>query len=109
MHDGRRSPSNAIQAFSPPRPPVSSGFKTLARGPGRGSETASLPGCGSETQPEIPIFDATIEPHPDLAGDAPKYHPFAWREFIQGRIDDNFSDIGEEDIQVSRFKIEETC
>ena len=32
-------------------------MRSLARGSGRGSDTASLPGCGSETQPERPIFD----------------------------------------------------
>ena len=34
----------------------------------------------------------------------PKYIPFTWKEYIQGRVDDNYTDLGEEDIQISRFR-----
>ncbi len=50
-----------------------------------------------------PSATALIEPIAALG--APKYRPFTWKEFIQGRIDDNFANIGEDDIQVDRYKI----
>ncbi len=50
-----------------------------------------------------PGSKAVIEPLPDLG--TPQYRPFTWKEFIQGRIDDNFANIGEDDIQVDRYKI----
>ncbi len=34
-----------------------------------------------------------------------KYSPFSWRDFIQGRIDDNYADSGAEDIQIDRYRI----
>jgi len=59
----------------------------------------------------IPLFynpasDATIAPITELAGSSPRYRPFTWREFIKGRMDDNFNDYGADDIQISRFLIE---
>ena len=56
----------------------------------------------------IPFFyqphaDVTIEP--SLGSDDPAYLAFAWRDFIQGRLDDNFTDIGEDDIQIARYRI----
>ena len=36
---------------------------------------------------------------------APKYRAFTWKEFIQGRIEDNYVNIGEDDIQVDRYLI----
>lgn len=35
----------------------------------------------------------------------PHFRPFAWREFIDGRVADNYGDIGEDDIQIDRFRI----
>jgi isopenicillin N synthase-like dioxygenase len=52
-----------------------------------------------------PSADALIEPNPELAGDAPRYRQFEWREFIQSRIDDNFADLGGEDTQVSKYRL----
>ena len=52
-----------------------------------------------------PAPDAVIEPHPKLAAGHPRYRPFRWQEFIQSRVDDNFADLGEEDTQVSRYRI----
>jgi isopenicillin N synthase-like dioxygenase len=52
-----------------------------------------------------PTADAVIEPHPQLTNGHPKYRPFAWREFIQNRIDDNFQDLGEADTQVEKYRI----
>jgi len=56
----------------------------------------------------IPFFyqpgsKAVIEPFAALG--KPKYRQFTWREFIQGRIDDNYAMTGEDDIQVDRYRI----
>ncbi len=58
----------------------------------------------------IPLFfnpqrDAIIEPLPELAGGAPAYRSFTWREFINGRMQDNYADIGTDDIQIGRYRI----
>jgi len=52
-----------------------------------------------------PAADAVIEPHPVLAETQPRYRPFAWREFIQSRIDDNYQDLGEADTQIDVYRI----
>ena len=52
-----------------------------------------------------PSREAMIEPHPALAAGNPRYRPFSWREFIKSRVDDNFADLGEEDTQVSKYRI----
>jgi isopenicillin N synthase-like dioxygenase len=52
-----------------------------------------------------PSRDAIIAPHRILADGNPLYRPFSWREFIQGRVDDNYADLGVEDTQVSKFRI----
>ena len=48
-----------------------------------------------------PSMKATMSPHPDLG--EPIYKAFPWREFIEGRVSDNYSDQGEEDIQIDRY------
>ena len=58
----------------------------------------------------IPLFfnprrDAVVEPVGALADGAPAYHPFTWREFIAGRADDNYADLGVDDIQIDRFRV----
>jgi isopenicillin N synthase-like dioxygenase len=53
-----------------------------------------------------PARDAIIAPHPDIAAGKPLYTPFSWKEFIQNRVDDNFADLGEEDTQISKYRIE---
>ena len=30
---------------------------------------------------------------------------FTWKEYIKGRVDDNFADLGEDDIQIEWFRI----
>ena len=50
-----------------------------------------------------PGSKVVIEPIASLG--PPKYRAFTWKEFIQGRIDDNYANIGEDDIQVDRYKI----
>ena len=59
----------------------------------------------------IPFFsnprrDCVIEPIDGLAGGAPHYRPFTWRELIGGRADDNFADYGVDDIQISHFLVD---
>lgn len=56
----------------------------------------------------IPFFanpsgSTLIEPIPELAGDAPRYRPFAWGEFMRGRTDDNYADLGTDDIQIAAY------
>lgn len=58
----------------------------------------------------IPFFsnpsrDAIIEPLPALAVDGARYRPFAWRDFMASRAEDNFKDVGAEDAQVTDFRI----
>ena len=52
-----------------------------------------------------PAYSQVIQPIQELGGDEPRYRPFTWKEFIQARVDDNFSDLGTEDTQASHFRI----
>ena len=52
-----------------------------------------------------PTRDAVLEPLPQLSEDAPVYRRFTWKEYIKGRVDDNFQDLGEDDIQIDRFRV----
>lgn len=52
-----------------------------------------------------PARDAIIQPHSQLANGKPHYRAFSWKEFIQSRVDDNYSDLGEADTQVSNYRI----
>ena len=51
-----------------------------------------------------PKRDAVIQPLEQILDKDPKYIPFTWKEYIQGRVDDNYTDLGEEDIQISKFR-----
>ena len=51
-----------------------------------------------------PRVDAVVEPWLAVA-EAPRYRAFSWQEYIRGRVTDNYSDIGEEDIQIDRYKV----
>jgi isopenicillin N synthase-like dioxygenase len=58
----------------------------------------------------IPYFgnpprDAMVEPLAELAAGAPRYRPFAWRDFSDARAYDNFTDLGVDDAQVSDYRI----
>ena len=53
-----------------------------------------------------PAYPQVIEPIAELAEGRPRYRPFTWKEFIQARVDDNFSDLGSEDTQASHFRIQ---
>jgi isopenicillin N synthase-like dioxygenase len=52
-----------------------------------------------------PATDAVIEPIAGLGGEAPRYRPFTWREFIMARMSDNFTELDAEDTQASHFRI----
>jgi isopenicillin N synthase-like dioxygenase len=52
-----------------------------------------------------PSFDAVIEPIPELCEGAPLYRPFTWREFGIGRANDNYADVGADDIQISNYRV----
>lgn len=51
-----------------------------------------------------PKVDAIVEPWLAVE-EAPRYRAFSWQEYIRGRVTDNYSDIGEEDIQIDRYKV----
>lgn len=58
----------------------------------------------------IPYFsnpnrDAIVEPIPALCAGGARYRPFPWREFMAARAYDNFTDLGEDDTQVTDFRI----
>ena len=52
-----------------------------------------------------PKRDAVLEPLSQLSNDVPVYRSFTWREYIKGRVDDNYTDLGEDDIQISQFRL----
>ena len=52
-----------------------------------------------------PKRDAVLKPIKGLSDDGDLYKSFTWKEYIQGRIDDNYADLGEDDIQIERFRI----
>jgi isopenicillin N synthase-like dioxygenase len=55
-----------------------------------------------------PRFDAVIKPlNKDQVGQ-PLYREFSWRDYIKGRVTDNYADLGEDDIQISRYKMATT-
>ena len=41
----------------------------------------------------------------EAEGAAARYRSFGWKEYIAGRMQDNFADYGVEDIQISHFKV----
>ena len=52
-----------------------------------------------------PAGNATLESLIPAHLELPKYRVFTWKEYIKGRVDDNFADLGEDDIQIERFRI----
>ena len=63
-----------------------------------------VPGVSRYSTPFFfqPRFDAVVEPW-CLNGERPQYRPFSWREFIMGRVTDNYADYGADDIQISKY------
>lgn len=58
----------------------------------------------------IPYFfnpprSAVIEPIGELAGGAPRYSPFVWRDYMRARTEDNYEDLGADDAQISDYAI----
>ncbi|MEM7078384.1 MAG: 2OG-Fe(II) oxygenase family protein [Pseudomonadota bacterium] len=51
-----------------------------------------------------PHYDTSIVPW-NVDGEAPRFSEFSWRDYIRGRVTDNFADYGEEDIQIERYRI----
>ncbi|MFT5579977.1 MAG: isopenicillin N synthase-like dioxygenase [Paraglaciecola psychrophila] len=67
---------------------------------------ATAPGTSRISIPFFyqPNFETLIAPLSSLG--EPVYQPFVCREFIQGRIDDNYTDLGgEEDTQIEKYRI----
>lgn len=65
---------------------------------------------GSDGRFSTPYFynpkgDAMLEPLSALSADTPLYRPFTWREYIKGRVDDNYTDLGDEDIQIAQYRV----
>ena len=54
-----------------------------------------------------PRFDAEIKPWVE-SGEQPHYQGFSWRDYIRGRVTDNFADYGVEDVQIERYRIANT-
>ena len=52
-----------------------------------------------------PAGNATLESLIPAHLELPKYRVFTWKQYIKGRVDDNFADLGEDDIQIERFRI----
>ncbi|MEM9042445.1 MAG: 2OG-Fe(II) oxygenase family protein [Actinomycetota bacterium] len=51
-----------------------------------------------------PSRTAEIEPIAELGVD-PRYRSFVWRDFMRARTDDNFSDLGADDAQISDYAL----
>ena len=51
-----------------------------------------------------PRIDAMVRPWVE-EGEVPRYRAFSWREFIGGRVADNFTDTGAEDIQIQKYRV----
>ena len=51
-----------------------------------------------------PRFDAVIKPWSN-ENEPTKYRSFLWKEFIRGRVADNFADYGDDDIQVDKYRV----
>ncbi len=57
----------------------------------------SNPRRDAELAPLLAVLDRHAE--------TTRYRPFSWREYIGGRMSDNFADYGVDDIQISHFRI----
>jgi isopenicillin N synthase-like dioxygenase len=55
-----------------------------------------------------PALDAIVAPIPELAGASPRYSPFTWRSHMQARADDNYTDLGAADTQISDYLVAAT-
>ena len=51
-----------------------------------------------------PRYDAQISPWVE-DGEKAKYTDFSWRDYIRGRVTDNFADYGAPDIQIEHYRV----
>ncbi len=65
-----------------------------------------MKGTGRYSTPYFynPTSDAVLEPLSRLSADEPRYRSFTWREYIKSRVDDNYTDLGEDDIQIDQYR-----
>lgn len=52
-----------------------------------------------------PKGNAILKPVEGLSSQSDLYNSFTWKEYIQGRVNDNYEDLGEDDIQIERFRV----
>jgi isopenicillin N synthase-like dioxygenase len=52
-----------------------------------------------------PTRDAVIEPLTELVDETPRYRSFEWRAYMRSRTDDNFTDLGAEDAQITDYLV----
>jgi|TARA_B110000014_G_scaffold260733_1_gene251075 isopenicillin N synthase-like dioxygenase len=52
-----------------------------------------------------PSRGEVLKPIKGISEEEDHYSSFIWKDYIQGRVDDNYSDLGEDDIQISKFRI----
>jgi isopenicillin N synthase-like dioxygenase len=52
-----------------------------------------------------PSRDAIVEPLAELSTGGALYRPFSWREYMRARTDDNFTDLGVDDAQITDYLI----
>ena len=52
-----------------------------------------------------PKSNAILKPVEGLSSQSDLYSSFTWKEYIQGRVNDNYEDLGEDDIQIERFRV----
>ncbi|KAG2805764.1 hypothetical protein JG687_00011722 [Phytophthora cactorum] len=52
----------------------------------------------------LPAYDVEVEPIVVKVGEVPNYRPFSWRQFLLGRVQGNYADLGKEN-QIGDFKI----
>ena len=53
-----------------------------------------------------PARDAVVDPIPELVEGAARYRAFEWRAFMRARTDDNFTDLGAADTQISDYLVD---
>ena len=51
-----------------------------------------------------PENNAVLKPLTQLSDGPAVYQSFKWRDYIKARVEDNYSDLGEDDIQIDRFR-----
>lgn len=52
-----------------------------------------------------PARDAVVEPIPELVEDHVRYQSFEWRAYMRARTDDNYTDLGAPDAQITDYLV----